>query len=107
MLVVADTSPINHLVLIEQTAVLPTLYTRLVLPPAVVHDLHDADAPEAVRAWAADLPTWSEVRRPTSRWMANALRACLLASMLLPGVTAAAMSVVMGTKLKIKRQSSC
>jgi predicted nucleic acid-binding protein len=32
MLVVADTSPINYLVLLEQTAVLPALYTRVVLP---------------------------------------------------------------------------
>jgi predicted nucleic acid-binding protein len=66
MLVVADTSPINYLVLIEQTAVLPTLYTRVVLPPAVVHELRYAEAPEVVRAWAADLPTWCKVRRPTS-----------------------------------------
>lgn len=28
MLVVADTSPINYLVLLEQTALLPTLYTH-------------------------------------------------------------------------------
>ena len=42
MLVVADTSPINYLVLIEQTAVLPALYTRVLLPPAVVRELRDA-----------------------------------------------------------------
>jgi hypothetical protein len=66
MLGVADTSPINYLVLIEQTAVLPTLYARVLLPPTVVRELHDAEAPEAVRAWAAHLPTWCEVRPPTS-----------------------------------------
>ncbi len=32
MLVVADTSPINYLVLLEHTAVLPALYTRVFLP---------------------------------------------------------------------------
>jgi predicted nucleic acid-binding protein len=64
MLVVADTSPINYLVLLEHTAVLPALYTRVFLPPAVMLELRDAEAPEAVRAWAADLPTWCEVRRP-------------------------------------------
>jgi hypothetical protein len=64
MLVVADTSPINYLVLLEHTAVLPALYTRVLLPPAVVLELLDAEAPEVVRAWAADLPTWCEVRRP-------------------------------------------
>ena len=66
MLAVADTSPINYLVLLERTALLPTLYTHVVLPPAVTHELLDAEAPEVVHAWAAHLPPWCEVRRPTS-----------------------------------------
>ena len=65
MLVVADTSPINYLVLLEHTAVLPVLYTRVFLPPAVVTELQDLEAPEEVRAWTANLPAWCEVRRPT------------------------------------------
>jgi hypothetical protein len=48
----------------KHTAVLPALYTRVLLPPAVVRELRDAEAPEAVRAWTANLPTWCEVRRP-------------------------------------------
>jgi hypothetical protein len=67
MLVVADTSPINYLVLLEQTAVLPALYTRVLLPPAVVRELRDAEAPEPVWAWTADLPMWCAVRRPKGR----------------------------------------
>jgi predicted nucleic acid-binding protein len=51
MLVVADTSPINYLVLLAHTALLPTLYTRVFLPPAVVTELQDPEAPEAVRTW--------------------------------------------------------
>jgi predicted nucleic acid-binding protein len=73
MLVVADTSPINYLVLIEQTAVLPALYTRVLLPPAVVRELRDAEAPEVVRTWTVNLPTWCEVRRPASQVGAEAL----------------------------------
>jgi len=65
MLVVADTSPINYLVLLEQTAVLPALYTRVLLPPAVVTELQDLEAPEEVRAWVATLHAWCEVRRPS------------------------------------------
>lgn len=65
MLVVADTSPINYLVLLEQTAVLPALYTRVFLPPAVVTELQDLEAPAEVRAWVAALPAWCEVRHPT------------------------------------------
>jgi predicted nucleic acid-binding protein len=48
MLVVTDTSPINYLVLLAQTAILPALYTRVVLPPAVVTELQDMEAPAAV-----------------------------------------------------------
>jgi predicted nucleic acid-binding protein len=73
MLVVADTSPINYLVLLEYTAVLPALYTRVLIPPAVVRELRDVEAPEPVRAWAADLPTWCEVRRPTAHVETEAL----------------------------------
>ena len=63
MLIVADTSPINYLVLLEHTAVLPALYARVFLPPAVVTELQDLEAPEEVRAWVANLPAWCEVRR--------------------------------------------
>jgi predicted nucleic acid-binding protein len=66
MLVVADTSPINYLVLLEHMALLPTLYTRVFLPPAVVTELQDLEAPEAVRAWVVDLPPWCEIRRPAA-----------------------------------------
>jgi predicted nucleic acid-binding protein len=64
MLVVADTSLINYLVLLEHTALLPRLYTRVALPPAVIRELLDAEAPEAVHSWAADLPPWCEMRYP-------------------------------------------
>jgi predicted nucleic acid-binding protein len=66
MLVVADTSPINYLVLLEQTAVLPALYTRVLLPPAVVTELQDAEAPVEVRTWVGALPAWCAMRRPAS-----------------------------------------
>jgi hypothetical protein len=64
MLVVADTSPINYLVLIQHEAILPALYQRVVIPPAVLVDLRHARTPEAVRAWVTHPPAWLEVRRP-------------------------------------------
>jgi predicted nucleic acid-binding protein len=73
MLVVADTSPINYLVLLEHTALLPRLYTRVILPPAVIRELLDPEAPEVVRHWAAALPPWCEVRRPASLSESEAL----------------------------------
>ena len=39
MLVVADTSPINSLVLMQQETLLPILYERVVIPPAVHEEL--------------------------------------------------------------------
>ena len=39
ILVVADTSPIHYLVLIEAIGFLPQLYDRVVLPSAVVAEL--------------------------------------------------------------------
>jgi predicted nucleic acid-binding protein len=65
MVVVADTSPINYLVLLGHVEVLPRLYTRVVLPQAVIDELLDAEAPAIVRAWAANLPAWCGVGRPT------------------------------------------
>lgn len=73
MLIVADTSPVNYLVLLEQTALLPALYTRVFLPPAVVLELRDPEAPEAVQAWAASLPSWCEVKRPASEVATSSL----------------------------------
>jgi predicted nucleic acid-binding protein len=60
MFVVADTSPINYLVLIRESELLPQLYTRVLIPPAVVQELKHPAAPKSVRAWADDPPGWLE-----------------------------------------------
>jgi predicted nucleic acid-binding protein len=66
MLVVADTSPINYLVLIGQINVLPQLYSRILIPPAVLAELKHPVAARVVRAWATSAPSWLEVRNPKS-----------------------------------------
>ena len=48
MLVVADTSPINYLILVQHELLLPTLYTRVVIPPAVSRACYEP--------WSADIP---------------------------------------------------
>jgi predicted nucleic acid-binding protein len=63
MLVVADTSPLNYLVLIGHIEVLPYFYQRVVVPPSVWEELHDANTPRMVREWVAQAPGWLE-RRP-------------------------------------------
>ena len=65
MVVVADTSPINYLVLISQIDLLQLLYKRVLIPPAVMAELTHPRAPEPVRAWARAAPRWLEVLSPT------------------------------------------
>jgi predicted nucleic acid-binding protein len=62
MTVVADTSPLNYLVLIEAIDVLPALFQRVTVPPYVVTELRHAGSPEAVRQWAQSPPAWLEIR---------------------------------------------
>jgi len=62
--VIADTSPLNYLVLIRTIEVLPALYGAIVVPPAVVRELRDASAPEIVRRWAESTPVWLSVAPP-------------------------------------------
>ena len=62
MLVVADTSPINYLILIQHELLLPALYTHVVIPPAVQQELQDPETPLAVRAWVAHPAAWFEIR---------------------------------------------
>lgn len=62
MLVVADTSPINYLILIQHERLLPTLYTQVIIPPAVRRELEDPETPEPVRTWVAQPPAWFETR---------------------------------------------
>ena len=66
MVVVADTSPINYLVLIGQIDLLARLYTRILIPPAVLAELKHPLAPQPVRNWADNAPLWLEVLSPRS-----------------------------------------
>ena len=65
MIVVADTSPINYLIWIEQSDVLPRLYGRVLIPASVYDELADDDAPKPVRDWIGQPPGWLEVRKPS------------------------------------------
>lgn len=67
MIVVADTSPINYLLLINEIEILPKLYGTVVVPQAVQEELLHTVAPEAVRIWSAQPPAWFEIRAPLSK----------------------------------------
>jgi predicted nucleic acid-binding protein len=65
--VIADTSPINYLVLIDEVGILPRLYHRIVIPEEVFTELLDAGAPPEVREWTAAHPDWIEIRKAPRR----------------------------------------
>jgi len=62
MIVVADTSPLNYLVLIAEVQLLPSLYDGVLIPEEVHRELQRVQTPLGVREWAANLPAWCEVR---------------------------------------------
>ena len=61
-LVVADTSPINYLLVIDQVSILPSLYREIVIPQEVLAELSDGDAPSEVLNWIQSRPLWLHVR---------------------------------------------
>jgi predicted nucleic acid-binding protein len=64
MIVVADTGPVNYLVLSGLINLARDLYETLLIPPAVHRELLDLRAPAKVRQWAATIPVWAQVRPP-------------------------------------------
>jgi predicted nucleic acid-binding protein len=67
MIVVADTSPLNYLVLIDQISCLQKLYGHIFIPEAVIIEMSDSGAPSAVQDWVRNLPVWVESRKITNR----------------------------------------
>ena len=65
-LVVADTGPLNYLVLIDAIELLPKLFEKVLAPEVVRAELLNQDAPAVVRAWAAQPPGWLDVRLVSS-----------------------------------------
>lgn len=63
MIVIADTSPLHYLVLLEQAEVLQHLYGRVIIPEAVVRELQAQKAPSVVRQWMKSPPKWLQIRQ--------------------------------------------
>ena len=62
MIVVADTSPVNYLILIGHIEILRDLFGTVLIPQAVLLELKSGSAPSLVRDWAAKVPGWVEVQ---------------------------------------------
>ena len=59
--VVADTSPLRYLVVIEQIGLLPQLFGQIAVPSVVFDELRHPSAPPAARDWINSAPKWLEV----------------------------------------------
>jgi predicted nucleic acid-binding protein len=63
--VIADTSPLNYLILIDAQDLLPSLYASIRIAPAGASELAAPGAPEKVRQWIIeDRPDWLVVTAP-------------------------------------------
>ena len=62
MIVIADATPLNYLVLIGHSDILPRLFDQVLIPSAVMNELERPRTPEIVRAWIAAPPAWLQVR---------------------------------------------
>jgi predicted nucleic acid-binding protein len=64
MIIIADSSPLLYLVLIEEVHLLAVLYGSIMIPPGLVSELTQPDTPETVRLWMEQCPEWIVVRSP-------------------------------------------
>ena len=62
MIVVADSGPLQYLILLEQVDLLRRFYGQVVVPQAVASELSTSGAPRVVREWITEPPSWVEVR---------------------------------------------
>jgi predicted nucleic acid-binding protein len=66
VIAVADASPLHYLILIGHIDLLPALFSRILVPPAVLNELRHPHAPAPVREWASDPHAWLECQAPES-----------------------------------------
>lgn len=61
MIVVADSSPLHYLILLEQTELLHQLYEEVAIPDTVAAELRAGESPRKVSEWLSDPPSWLRV----------------------------------------------
>ena len=71
MIAIADSTPLNYLVLIGAVDLLPKLYGRILAPEAVVRELTHPLTPEVVRTWATSPPLCVTLLHPDLRFFAR------------------------------------
>ena len=66
MIVIADTTPVNYLVLIGEEKLLPALFGQIVIAEAVFRELQATATPAKVQQWIANRPQWLEIRQTST-----------------------------------------
>lgn len=64
MIVVADSSPLSHLIRIGHVEILSKLFGHVLIPTKVAAELAHSKAPDMVREFMAKPPDWLGVRQP-------------------------------------------
>jgi len=62
MIIVSNTSPINHLILIGNIHLLPELFGQIIIPQTVYSELSAPEAPNLVRTWIGTPPDWLKIQ---------------------------------------------
>ena len=62
MIVVADTSPINYLLMIGQIDLLPRLFEQIIIPDVVRDEMRDLDGPRSLQQWIKQPPYWLTIQ---------------------------------------------
>jgi predicted nucleic acid-binding protein len=63
MVVVADSSPLHYLILIDVVQTLPELFGEVLIPEAVFRELQNPGTPSVVANWLSHRPAWLRVER--------------------------------------------
>lgn len=71
MIVVADSSPLHYLILLEQAEILRRLYDNVLIPDAVAAELREASAPWLVSEWMSRPPSWLQIVEVTAEDIAS------------------------------------
>src|SRR6266851_2651952 len=66
MVVVADSSPLNYLLLIDIIQILPELFGQVFIPEAVSRELQSAATPPKVAALMSRPPSWLRIEKISS-----------------------------------------
>jgi predicted nucleic acid-binding protein len=66
MVVICDTTTPNYLLQLGLIEILPRRFGSIILPTSVLKEMSDRRAPEVVRAWTTALPSWIQVRAPST-----------------------------------------